>query len=232
MKTFFSTCYLVIYSLVCVAQSDTTEIKENIYNRVYKNVAAFYINYAVKSKMELNQGYLFDNMNNYFFDSCLPDKGFKLDMKITKLDWKYPVDGYSVYEIKLNGLSFVNELSGKIKTTLQIDGSLKHSLSRYYLLCINGEKIIKFISGSYFLNNISNDFKLDINNLKSYIDYLKFRNFEDQIDEIIYFKKKRGKLLFKGYSKEFQKNVILYVDIENPNLIDLSLKDETHITRE
>jgi hypothetical protein len=222
MKILFFILFVLVGSTICLAQPDSAKIKETIYNSVYKNVAAFYIERAVKSKTDISNGFLYPNLDKYFFDLCLPNTGFRMMMEINKLDWEYPIDGYHVYRIKLNGLTFKSDSLRLIETTLQIDGPPGGTATNY-LLCINDKGVIKFISGNYFLHDVSRDFKLDDKSPESYVKYLKFRTFEDQIDQITYLKRKRGNLIFTGYSTEFKRKVQLSVNIKKPGTVEITL---------
>ncbi|MEO6850773.1 MAG: hypothetical protein ABI203_12100 [Mucilaginibacter sp.] len=220
MKKLFLIFSLLAGTSACFAQSDSTKVKELIYNRMYKNIAAYYINYAVKVRSGLKHGFLDQDDKYYFFDRSLPERGWTLDMEITLLDWKYPVDGYRVYQIKLNGLRFSSDTSVWRIANKGVS-QVEQSPSNYNLICVNEMGSIKFISGRFFIHDVSEDFKLNNNNPESYLEYLKYKTFEDQVGQITFLKRKGKKLIFSGYSDLYQYKVRLTVDPKNPGRVDI-----------
>ncbi|MGY4384652.1 hypothetical protein ACVWYN_001678 [Pedobacter sp. UYP24] len=60
---------LFLIGNVANGQTDSLKVKEYIYNRVYKNITAFYIGYQLDRKKDLNEnGFLEQGMDSYFFD--------------------------------------------------------------------------------------------------------------------------------------------------------------------
>jgi hypothetical protein len=60
-------------------------------------------------------------------------------------------------------------------------------------------KKIKYISGNFYLHAIADDFKLDINNPDSFYEFLKFKTFKYQTEDITFLEKKDNELVFKAY---------------------------------
>lgn len=202
----------------CIAQMDSGKIKTLIYNQLYKNIASYYITYAVNNKTDLNKkGYLREGVTSYFFDQCLPDNGYNLEMEISKLNWTYPIDNFDVYQVQLNGLRFSSSTSKRIKLVQTIDGPTNAPPSNYYLLCIDRHIVVKFVSGSCFLNDVSNDFKLNNLEPQSYVNYLKFKTFQYQITQILFAKKRRHYFYYTAFSNQLNSKVMIIVDINSPS---------------
>lgn len=227
MKYLFIAAVVLAISNNCQAQNDTSKVKDYIYDKTYKNIAAFFIKYHLERKTDFqNDGFLNQNTSKYFFDECLPDLGAKLDMEIIKLDWDYPIGGYTIYQIKINGLSFSNAKTGKSETIHSYDGPIDNPPGNNFLLCINKRGAIKFISGSYFLNDVSDDFKLNKNSPESYLKYLAYRTFQYQTNNIHFFKKSNQELYFAAYSDMFQQNVLIVVNENKPGRVDIKIMDK------
>lgn len=217
-------CFIFLMLTVtyhCLAQSDSVKYNEVIYNKVYKNIAAYYIKYSINVEPNLRTSNLLSDDYNYFFDKCLPDEGYKLDMEITRLNWTYPIPGYLVYQIKINGFRFTNDKLKKTKVIQSYDGQLSQPPWNYYLLAINRQCGIKFISGTYFTHDISKDFKLDEGNPLSYIEYLKYKAFQAKISKLKFSKKEGRKIYFDAYSEELQSMVTLIINVKNPSNLEI-----------
>jgi hypothetical protein len=140
-------------------------------------------------------------------------------MDIEKLSWKYTIPGYQVYKIYMKEIIQTNEQTGVEK---KFSGKWTNP---YFLVAVNcdstGASKIKFISGQFYTHAIKDDFSIDIKDPNSCIEFLKYKMFKYQLKDIVFFKKKKGKLLFKGYSDYLSKSVMISLDtdlVESPIL--------------
>ncbi|MGY4384651.1 hypothetical protein ACVWYN_001677 [Pedobacter sp. UYP24] len=144
-------------------------------------------------------------------------------MQINELDFKYPISGYIVYQVKLDGLRFTSESYGKNKSAQVFDGPFDAPPSNYYLLCVNPLNEIKFVSGNYFVNDITKDFRLDNADPKSYLLYLKFRTFTYKTREIAFLKRQKNLLYFSAFSEELNRKISIKLNTTTPGILKLGL---------
>ncbi len=229
MKLYCFIFLTIFTTLDCIGQTDSAKVEEYIYNRVYKNIGAYYINYHIHSHTDRDKnGFLRKNKQSYFFDYGLPDDQYKLVMKIEKQDWIYPINNFAVYKIKLNGLNFKNQRPyGKDRLIVVSDRRIDEPPGNFYLIALNKKEQIKFISGSFFVEDISGDFKLDAKNPFSYIDYLRFKTFQYQTRNISFLKKRGKKLYFTATSSVFQSDVIISINYSHPGHLNIKILDKS-----
>jgi hypothetical protein len=192
---------------------------EYIYNETYKNIAAFNIKYNAYSSIGLDKRTLLNSNRDFFFDAYIANYGFKFKMEIKELPQVYPLSEYKLYQIFVDGFRYVCE-NGDIE--INKIGVQGFTCSNYYLLALNEKNgAIKFISGQFFRNPIANDFRFDYNAPNSYLTYLKLKTFNLQTKDLVFYKGKGKKLLFKAYSEELKKNITIALaldDLENPQV--------------
>jgi hypothetical protein len=207
----FSLIFLV-KGLCVFSQSDSTKFNEFIYNNVYKNIAAFNIKYASRSLNGAIPVKTFHEGDTFFYNPFLPDDGFKLEMKVQQLDWHYPREGFMLYEVSLDGLKYNNAKAGLEQKNFYVWGG------KYFLIAVNrsnhqGE--VKFISGQFFIHAIADDFRLNEKDPLSYLDFLKFKLFRYQVENISFVKKKGKKLCYTGNSLLYNKRINIELALKN-----------------
>lgn len=199
------------------AQIDSSAIEQYIYNRMYKNIAAHNIKYGNVRYNGAVFKPIFHRNSDFFYESFLPDFGFKLDMQINKLSWSYPITDFEVYQV------IVDEFRYEKDNGYGARKSFSAWTDKYFLIALNrSTKEIKFISGQFFISAIADDFKLNTKEPQSLLEYLKFRVFRYQVKDITFIKKKQSKYYYHAYSESLKKNVTLIVylnDLEEPRVI-------------
>ncbi|WP_116978060.1 hypothetical protein [Chitinophaga silvatica] len=224
--------FMIIYfSIVSLIFATSTDIKGQtinekttkfIYNKVSKNLIAYHLQHAspdyngVIALQVLTEGGL------EFFDGLLPDEGQKLIMTIDTSDLKYPLSKYKVFKIFIPGFRFLDTVEKVIKVRMGIG-----LLTRDFLVAValkNEYLDIKYLSGQFYPTRISYDFNIDLDNPNSCVDYLNFRMYSYKVRDIVFYKKNRKGLLFKGYS-DIEKSPVLILlpkdDIERPYIVRL-----------
>lgn len=217
-----------IICLICITNISIAQNKDNnevittqIYNYVSKNI--------ICSRILSNYSSLgYDQLLNLFHDenSCklLPDSGYYLDMKISKLNWEFPNQSYSLYSISKPGWNFLQTTiwktfnsSSKIRidsTFLPKDDALRISFegierkpfSKDYLVAYNQkEDKILFVSGNFFTSQISNFYSLRLEKPSSFESYLKLKLYSIELKDLKFYKRNRNKIFFKityGWNNE------------------------------
>lgn len=240
----FCICVLLLAIVkpnVCKAQTDSLSTEEYLYNRVYKNIAAYYIEYNFHRYPDhikdgvFRTGYNTDSngklrkdySKRYSFDDILPDLHARLEMDIEKLDWSYPINGFVLYSIELNGIRMRSSIATRKATGIVTsDGSYNDPPGRRYLIAINKKQQIIFISGIFFIDDITHEFNLDFKNPTSYLEYLKFRTNEYELRNIRFIKKKGKVLTFSAFSDRFKCETIISINYLTPTKYQLQLCDE------
>ncbi|MGY4384644.1 hypothetical protein ACVWYN_001670 [Pedobacter sp. UYP24] len=207
------------------AQNSEIAVEYYIYNRVYKNIAGFY-SYS-KAKKNLDENGLLSSRGIFdFFDIIMPDFGYKMDMKIEKVDWHYPVKGYTLFKIEMPGLRYKYH-TGKFEDkdyAFSLDKNGPADLpGEFYLIAINGRREIKYISGLFFTEDIAEDFDLNPVKPESYFDYLKYITYSTQTEDLKFIKKKAKLLLFEAFSQLYSKKVWISINVNKPAEISLSV---------
>lgn len=191
--------------------TDTVDIDEYVYNKVYKNIAAYQLKY---NRTDLNSNNQLSSEMNFYFDKFLPDYGYKLEMEIKKLPTEYPLD-YELYQVTLEDRILYFEERPNI---IFLDkGEKMLPKNRYYLIAINKkDRYIKFISGQFFTTSIAKDFQFDTTNPKTIIKYIELKLFNLQINQVEILKIKGNKVILKAYSNEMKKEVRVFLNIKHP----------------
>lgn len=219
MKNSFTLFVILLLSLKTYAQPDSSKIIKSIYNGVYKNISAYYIHLHSKSESSIDKrGFLADRNWEHLFDRVLPDEGYKLEMMIQKLDEYYPKKGYTLYEVRLNGLRF-KSISGNFYEKSQykpVTDQVDPVPGEYYLVALGKNMDLRFISGAFFVQDISVDFVFDPKEPTSYLNYLKYKTFDIQTSDIAFVKRKGGKMFFSAYSKLYEKKVLISIVVKRP----------------
>lgn len=206
-------------SFSVVAQNDSVYIEEFIQEETQRNISAYNIRYGDPTINGIILSNFLNSSTNFFYDAFLPKKGFRIKMDIEKLNWNYPIPDYQVYKINIGQIVHINK---------QEDIERKFFdkwTSPYFLVAVkysptDGAKI-KFISGQFFINEIKDDFLFNVKEPNSYIEFLRYKMFKYQFRSMVYFRKKKEKFFFKGYSDYLSKEVVICMDthsVENPVL--------------
>jgi hypothetical protein len=207
---------VLLLSTIAYSQIDSNSYYKNIYNKMYKNVAAYNIRFASYA----NNGAIYTpvlNDGNPFYDPFLPDTDWKLQMQIEKIDWEYPIKGFELYKVFMDGFRYTQDSTGNAKRIFSV------WTDKYFLIALNKQtEDIKFISGQFFINAISDDFKVDKNNPNSFLEYLKFRIFRYQVKDIKFIKKKGNRYYYNAYSDSLMRSVKIVInlnDLEEPRVL-------------
>lgn len=206
MKKIAALYLMLLTSQYVYAQfDDMSHIDTFIYNKVYKNIAAYQIKHALSTFDDKP----FSGTDRFFYESFLPDADARIGMMIEKTDLVYPVSGYDVYRITMNGMQFQN----KDRIMLTLSGVNPGHL---FLVAIDKQGAgIKFISGNFFLSAISPDFNLNRNDPLSCLSYLSFKTYADELKNIQYARRKLNLWYYQAYSELLKKPVTLVLDSKN-----------------
>jgi len=174
---------------------------------MYKNIAAYNIirnSYRLSGPARKN---LLRSDSDPYYEAFLPDPGFKLDMKMQKLETSYPDTNFILYKIFVGGFDYTNKDD---TATMRYLG--RPTLQNFLvgLNYKNGE--IKYISGQFFTSVIAEDFKIDVKKPSSLIPYLLLRTFSVGGQNIHYKRKRHKQLEFEGYSSIYQHPIVVFVD--------------------
>jgi hypothetical protein len=209
----------VFFSMGSYCQRPVADINTYLYNNIYKNIAAYNIKYSYYPLNGSVKQDIFRSNGDFFYDAFLPDFGYKLDMKIIKLDWQYPDKNFNLYKIFVNGFRYT---AGDDSASVSVMGKWTN---RDFLLALNKENgEIKFISGQFFISAIADDFTFNKYDPASYLNFLKLKLFPFQVDNITYVKRRHKKLYFYGASSALNKSLYIVLslkDLEHP-LVNVS----------
>src|SRR5258708_2643450 len=101
---------LLLYSSALYAQfDDLSHIDTFIYNKVYKNIAAYNIKNAQYAFNGTADDSPFTGTDHFFYENFLPDLDTKIGMTIEKSPLIYPIQGFEMYQITLHGMAFQNK---------------------------------------------------------------------------------------------------------------------------
>ncbi|AXY74124.1 hypothetical protein D3H65_09125 [Paraflavitalea soli] len=231
MKTKIFFFIISIYGSFSVrAQIDTISVNEFIYNRVYKNIAAHNIRFCSNSYNGAIYKPIFRSNADAFYEGFLPDHGFRLKMKVEKLNWAYPLPEFTVYKVYLQNYQYINDSNGVEKKHFDIWSD------NFFLIGLNQvTKEIKYISGQFFISAISDDFRVSIKDPLSFLEYLKFREYRYQVKDIKFIKKKKKSFFYEGYSNSLGQKIKITMslnDLEEPRIIVENDNDrQTHLQK-
>ncbi|EHQ29553.1 hypothetical protein [Mucilaginibacter paludis] len=190
---------------------DLNHIDTFIYNKVYKNIAAYQIKHVLANAGDRP----FSATDHFFYESVLPDADARMGMVIEKTDLVYPINTYDVYRITMNGMQFQN----KDKIMMTLSGINPGHL---FLVAVDKQSGgIKFISGQFFLSAISADFNLNRNDPSSFINYLFFKTYADELKNIQFGKRILNLCYYRAFSTALQKPVNLVLDTKNMEVVKM-----------
>jgi len=213
MKKIALTTLFALAAQFAFCQEDSvTDVKAYLHSEVYKNIAAYNIRYCgIRSN-----GVMFESRlrtgGTKFYDAFFPPPGYHLELEIDSLGKPYPVPGFILYSVHQNRFEYLGP---------QGQPGLAHSHPvgpNDYLVAVNprnGE--LKFISGRYFLTDISEDFKLNWHDPMSFIPYLELRIFEFGCKDFSLKKQSSKQLVFNCYSTVYKSHCVLTIGSKNYN---------------
>lgn len=231
----------VMLLLLIITTSSFSQYRSNlsdrdfIYNAVCKNILIYRILEYVPE--HLNKGNYID------FLTSLPDNGDILILdSINKLDLKYPKENYILYSIIKGGWKYTSyyceevvkwvstranyycDTIGGLSVSDDLNFKGNWNSNSIYLIAYNPTtKEIKYISGSFFLHQISQDFNLSIDNPDSFIDYIKYKLYFLPIKSIELYKKTKKKIVFK---LSYFKKDICFVELNKKDFEFLKITTE------
>ncbi|MFT3855870.1 MAG: hypothetical protein QM733_24555 [Ilumatobacteraceae bacterium] len=170
-----------------------------------------------------NKDYIYQRslQMSFFYNSILPDHGYKLGMKIEKLDSLYPNPLFHLYKICLDHIDFVPDDS-VLPTTRVIGGPI---ISSDFLVALNeANGDMKFISGQFFLSDISDEFSINGKDMALFIPYLSMRLFFIGGVDIKFSRKKRKEWVFQGYSKVYERKFVVSVNRKDIDLLHITIQ--------
>ncbi|RFS25104.1 hypothetical protein DVR12_07935 [Chitinophaga silvatica] len=221
MKLLFK--YLITISIAThpgnlFGQSDSLSMFDFIYNKLYKNIAAYNIRFA---NIQLNGRDTKDLVEDGFeyYNAFLPDNGYKLAMEISESNLIYPNKEYKVYKVYVNNFKYVDSAHHAVRKLFDV------WTRKDFLVAVsqnNNRYSIKYLSGQFFPSKIISDFNTTLNNPTSYIDYLNYRMYEYQMNNISFDRKVGANLYFNGYSDVLGNKVTILLEennIESPKIL-------------
>jgi len=184
------------------AQIDTA-----ILRRVHSNIQGYELKKALDESESLKTSLIIDKIEGL-------DLQCQLSYVELPVDLQYPSNEIKLFGFRRNGL-----LCGEIIKTKTISDGRNYNI---FLIGIDTasketDNLIKYISGQMFLDNISIDFELDENIPSTYIDYIKLKMFDLQVDQLKFLKGNQGKLIYQAYSNFEKKKLTLSVDTKSLN---------------
>jgi hypothetical protein len=209
-KNIFVFLLAVLFYAWALCQEPVQDVNSYLSNQVYKNIAAFNIRYCSFAFNHIDVDKYFWSNSDFFYNYFMADYGFKMEMKIKKINLVYPNERFQLYEILTNGFTFLAD-SGNIAR-----GSIGPISTDIYLLALNETNgDIKFISGQYFKSAISQDFKINTNEPNSLILYITMRAYVIKPQNIAFVKKRHRALIYTAFSEIYNKKVVIKLPIKN-----------------
>lgn len=156
---------------------------------------------------------------NTFPDNVFPYCGCKFELDIEKLEIEYPDTSITLYSI-------IKQREEYICDTADIYPYYNpyYIYDHYFLVGVSPKGFVEyFISGTFYLHSIKDDFPLDIEIPESFYNYIKLKTFSWQTEEIIFLEKRENELVFRAYSNILLK--IIYVIIKKDDLDTVYVKD-------
>jgi hypothetical protein len=200
------------------AQEKVTDVDCYLYTHVYKNIAAYNIRYCSHQLNGAIKENIFRDNADFFYEPFIAGPGFKLDMKIEKMDSCLPDSSFILYKIFVGGFDYTNK-----SDTMTIRYFGRHTLQNFLVGLNQKNGQIKFISGQFFLSALAEEFNVNVKKPESVISYLQWRTYFVGGRNISFWKKQRKKLLFKAVSDILNRQFVVSVDIKNPDYIEMIL---------
>lgn len=210
--------FFVLNTFSVKGQVESKNIIEYIHNRVSKN----FLVYNIRNASQEVNGALPEEvleMGPEFFYGLISNEGFNLIMKIDTSDLIYPLKDFKVYKVFIRryeyerGISRIqaNHLFTKKHFLVAVDAKDE---SHYY---------IKYVSGQFYPTRISEDFGVNIKDPVSFIEYLRFRTYSDQVENIKLKQQLCDTLIYTGYSQVKKSKVKIILkkdDLERPIVVE------------
>lgn len=206
MRVLFTLIIVLSLNQSGFSQTDSVFHDLSVYNTVYKNIISYNIYNASYNFNGINVNESLKPGQPNPFDGLIADFGYKLNLGFKKLDWQYPNKEYNIYDVTLDALIFEDSVNN---LKIRANGPI---INKHFLIGIRRrDKNILFISGQFFKHEIAEDFQITIKKPESLIEFLKYKTFQYQMEDIHFLKNKRNELWFKGYSASIGKNLIIKV---------------------
>jgi hypothetical protein len=209
-------CILLVSKLN--GQEKVANVEDYLYTRVYKNISAYnirYGNYQLNGSIKKD---IFRDNSDFFYEPFIAGPGFKLDMKIEKIDSNLPDSSFTLYKIFVGGFDYTNKSD---TSTITYMGQYTFQNFLVALNEKNGE--IKFISGQFFLSAIADEFHINTKVPESLIPYLEMRTFVIGGKNISYWRRRHKQLFFNGDAVTLNKKFIVSIDMKNPDLFKITI---------
>lgn len=181
-----------------------SQVTPNILHRVHLNIQS----YGWKEFLDNAKSYRPEIIVNKMEDLNL---NCGLNYEQIPVDMEYPKSGFQLFGFQKKGLN-CEGFTKKISFSDGLDFNI-------FLIAIDTasnklQKPIKYLSGQMFLDNISLDFELDVDLPESYLDYLRMKMFDLQLEKIKFINEKKGILYFQAYSSftKVQLNISVNTD--------------------
>lgn len=184
-----------------------TQVNPDIMKSVYANIKGFELHEFLQDSEAVKTDIIVNKIKEL-------DLECEMSFEEIPTNLTYPKNGYQLFGFRRKGI-ICDEL---MKTNVFSDGrdynifliALDTSTSKE-------DKPIKYISGQMFLDNVSADFDLDSKISSSYIDYIKLRMFDLQVDDLKFLNKENGILYYQGYSNFEKGKLKIAVDTNTWN---------------
>lgn len=172
---------------------------------VIKNIVTYHFRYALNYDLGLDMNRKLYT-NRYFFEDLWPDNEKHLRIELVNSSIYYPKNNYSILHFYKKGFKIgTNEKELIIPLT-----SLSYD-EDYLIAFDNNTKSLKFLSGNFFKNKISEDFNLNMEKPDSFIEYILINYFNYGLKGVNFLKKRKGLLLFSALTRD-EKKVIIQID--------------------
>jgi hypothetical protein len=154
-------------------------------------------------------------------DSCTFD--FSIE-KIEKLT--FPDTNYEIFDFYFDIKKYSCSKSHKYIT---IFSSVGYSYDCHHLIAVNqnsaiGKPDLVYISGNYFINNISSFYTFNNDDPKSFIDYIKLNAFKFGFDKIDFLRRKNKKFIYSG-TDSWGREILITLSVKNDYEISYKCKN-------
>lgn len=154
--------------------------------------------------------------NNY--KELLPDKGWELKLDVLKIKDTFEISNkkWTFFTVENDNFTYKETTGKNIRTKYFSHGIPEYyKLSKLGLVVLNEKNELIFIGGNFFKTPIAKEFDLSVVDFKTFFKYIRIKLFNFRIDKIKYIKKKKGYLIFRGFSNTIYSEIKIKIDIND-----------------
>lgn len=202
IKLLLSFTICLLWLNASVAQVDT-----EIMRRVHANIQGFELKLFFQNSESVKTEFTVSKIQEL-------DLNCQLSYEKMHVNIEYPINGFQLFGFRKKGL-----ICDEVVKARMVYDAQDYNIFLIGIDTSSSELIkpIKYLSGQMFLDNISYDFELDSTLPASYIDYIRIRMYDIQVDKLKFLYKKSGILYYQGYSNFEGKRLKLSVNTNTWN---------------